>query len=58
MLYVTYTLDEKKVKATVDAKTYESLLKNKFVKNLIIYPNEMSMNESFSGKKEKKILNG
>lgn len=58
MLYVTYTLNGKKVKATIDTKTYESLLKNKSVEDLILYPNEIAMNESFTGKKERKILNG
>lgn len=58
MLYVTYMIDGKKVKATIDTKTYEGLLRNQAVSGLILYPNEIAMNESFTGKKERKLLNG
>lgn len=58
MLYVTYTLNGKKVKATIDTKTYEALLRNSSVAELILYPNEIAMNESFTGKKERRVLNG
>lgn len=58
MLYITYLLEGKKIKATVDTRTYEALLKNSSVSDLVLFPNEKAMNESFSGIKERKILNG
>jgi hypothetical protein len=58
MIYVTYLYDKEKRKACITLDMYNKLKEDSLVEELVIHPTEQTMNENFSGTKQKTYLRG